>query len=144
MHFANFCAVILCFPNMQMLKILRKVVFQSNLNLINYPSFCAVRYLASQVMKLSEEERNKLVTPLQTNGWKIVEDRDAIYKELKFKNFNDAFGFMAKVALQAEKMNHHPEWFNVYNKVQITLSTHDVGGLSMKDVKLANFIDKAC
>ncbi|KAK5918266.1 hypothetical protein CgunFtcFv8_003045 [Champsocephalus gunnari] len=69
-------------------------------------------------------------------------DRDAIFKELHFKTFNQAFGFMSRVALQAEKMNHHPEWFNVYNKVQITLTTHDCGGLSKRDVKMATFIDK--
>lgn len=57
--------------------------------------------------------------------------------------FVQAWGFMSRIALQAEKMDHHPEWFNVYNKVQITLSTHDVGGLSQKDVKLANFVEKA-
>uniref|UniRef100_A0A8C1UR01 4a-hydroxytetrahydrobiopterin dehydratase n=1 Tax=Cyprinus carpio TaxID=7962 RepID=A0A8C1UR01_CYPCA len=57
-------------------------------------------------------------------------------------SFPQAFGFMCRVALQAEKMNHHPEWFNVYNKVQITLSTHDCGGLSKKDIRLAKFIDK--
>lgn len=72
-----------------------------------------------------------------------MESRDAIYKEFLFKDFNQAFGFMARVALQAEKMDHHPEWFNVYNKVQITLSTHDCSGLSENDVKLAKFIEIA-
>ena len=62
-------------------------------------------------------------------------------KNFCFADFNKAFGFMTRVALMAEQMNHHPEWFNVYNKVQITLSTHDVGGLSQKDVKLAKFIE---
>uniref|UniRef100_A0A671KQR9 4a-hydroxytetrahydrobiopterin dehydratase n=1 Tax=Sinocyclocheilus anshuiensis TaxID=1608454 RepID=A0A671KQR9_9TELE len=61
---------------------------------------------------------------------------------LRLFSFPQAFGFMCRVALQAEKMNHHPEWFNVYNKVQITLSTHDCGGLSKKDIRLAKFIDK--
>lgn len=73
----------------------------------------------------------------------MVEGRDAIYKEFLFKDFNQAFGFMTRIALLADKMDHHPEWFNVYNKVQITLSTHDVGGLSQKDVKLATFIETA-
>merc|ERR1711973_1032563 len=80
--------------------------------------------------KLSEEERTKEIEPLKTSGWSLVEGRDAIYKEFKFKNFNQAFGFMTRTALMAEKMDHHPEWFNVYNKVQITLSTHSAGGLS--------------
>ena len=59
-----------------------------------------------------------------------------------FQDFNEAFGFMARVAIQAEKMNHHPEWFNVYNKVEVTLSTHDCSGLSLNDVRLAEFMDK--
>uniref|UniRef100_A0A914CNI3 4a-hydroxytetrahydrobiopterin dehydratase n=1 Tax=Acrobeloides nanus TaxID=290746 RepID=A0A914CNI3_9BILA len=71
----------------------------------------------------------------------MVEGRDAIKKELKFKDFNEAFGFMTRVALKAETMDHHPEWFNVYNKVDITLATHFVNGLSERDVKLAKFID---
>ncbi|CAK9816370.1 Pterin-4-alpha-carbinolamine dehydratase 2 [Anthophora quadrimaculata] len=92
--------------------------------------------------KLTSEEREKDLKPLLSNGWTVQENRDAIYKEFLFNNFNQAFGFMTRVALQAEKMNHHPEWFNVYNKVNITLSSHDVNGLSQRDVKLASFIDK--
>ncbi|KZC05311.1 PREDICTED: pterin-4-alpha-carbinolamine dehydratase [Dufourea novaeangliae] len=95
----------------------------------------------SKMGKLTEEERKKKLTPLLTSGWSVQTDRDAIYKEFLFKNFNQAFGFMARVAMQAEKMDHHPEWFNVYNKVNITLSSHDVNGLSQRDVKLATFID---
>lgn len=72
----------------------------------------------------------------------MVEGRDAIYREFLFKNFNEAFGFMTRVALLADKMDHHPEWFNVYNKVQVTMSTHDCGGLSERDVKLANFMNE--
>lgn len=79
--------------------------------------------------------------PLFDNQWSMVEGRDAIKKQFLFEDFNQAFGFMTRVALKAETMNHHPEWFNVYNKVDITLSTHDVGGLSDKDVTLATFID---
>lgn len=92
--------------------------------------------------KISEEERKTVLKPLLSGGWSMVEGRDAIYKEFLFKNFNQAFGFMSRVALTAEKMDHHPEWFNVYNKVQITLSSHDVNGLSSRDVKLATFIDR--
>ncbi|XP_047234369.1 pterin-4-alpha-carbinolamine dehydratase 2-like isoform X2 [Girardinichthys multiradiatus] len=65
---------------------------------------------------LSPADRDQLVMELRVTGWMEVEDRDAIFKELHFKTFNQAFGFMSRVALQAEKMNHHPEWFNVYNK----------------------------
>lgn len=74
-------------------------------------------------------------------GWREVEGRDAISKSLRFKDFNEAFGFMARVALAAEKADHHPEWSNVYNKLEITLTTHECGGLSARDVKLAEFID---
>ncbi|XP_044263289.1 pterin-4-alpha-carbinolamine dehydratase [Tribolium madens] len=93
--------------------------------------------------KLTEEQRKSDLEPLLKNGWTVVNNRDAIYKEYLFKNFNEAFGFMTRVALLAEKMDHHPEWFNVYNKVQVTLSSHDVNGLSNRDVKLANFMEQA-
>ncbi|XP_015171188.1 PREDICTED: pterin-4-alpha-carbinolamine dehydratase isoform X1 [Polistes dominula] len=92
-------------------------------------------------MKLTQEERDSLLSPLLKSGWTVQAERDAIYKEFVFKNFNEAFGFMSRVALQSEKMNHHPEWFNVYNKVNMTLSTHDVNGLSQKDVDLATFVE---
>ena len=74
-------------------------------------------------------------------GWKKVSGRGAIHKSFKFGDFNEAWGFMTRIALAADKADHHPEWSNVYNKVEITLSTHDAGGLSDKDVKLAMFID---
>ena len=74
--------------------------------------------------------------------WKLVEGRDAIRRDFRFKNFSEAWGFMARVALLAEAQDHHPEWFNVYNKVEITLYTHDAGGLSARDLKLAADIDK--
>ncbi|XP_011255639.1 probable pterin-4-alpha-carbinolamine dehydratase [Camponotus floridanus] len=96
----------------------------------------------TKMSKLTPEEREQNLNPLLSSGWTVQSDRDAIYKEFVFKNFNEAFGFMTRVALQAEKMDHHPEWFNVYNKVNITLSSHDVNGLSQRDVKLATFIDK--
>ena len=73
--------------------------------------------------------------------WKEVPGRDAIQRKLKFSDFTDAWGFMTRVALAAEKADHHPEWSNVYNNVEIVLSTHDAGGLSEKDVALAKFID---
>ncbi|XP_058817949.1 pterin-4-alpha-carbinolamine dehydratase isoform X2 [Topomyia yanbarensis] len=95
------------------------------------------------VAKLSEDQRKELLQPLFDAGWTLVKDRDAIYKEYLFKDFNEAFGFMTRVALKADKMDHHPEWFNVYNKVQVTLATHDCGGLSERDVKLAKFLEEA-
>jgi 4a-hydroxytetrahydrobiopterin dehydratase len=91
---------------------------------------------------LTEEARAKDLTTLAKTNWKVVEGRDAIQKEFVFSNFVDAFGFMSKCALHAEKANHHPEWFNVYNKVDVTLSTHDCSGLSKKDIALAKIMDK--
>ncbi len=76
-------------------------------------------------------------------AWKEVAGRDAIARKFTFKNFNEAFGFMARAALVAEKLDHHPEWFNVYNRVDITLTTHDAGGLSQRDVDLARCADAA-
>jgi len=75
------------------------------------------------------------------DGWQEVDGRDAITKTLKFKDFNAAFGFMSRAALKAEQMGHHPEWFNVYNKVEVTLSTHDAGGVTRLDIELAEFMD---
>ena len=72
--------------------------------------------------------------------WTI--ERDAIFKKFEFGDFNEAFGFMTRVAIKADVMCHHPEWFNVYNRVEVTLSTHDIGGLSDRDMKLAQFCDK--
>ena len=78
----------------------------------------------------------------ELNDWKpTTDDRDAITKEFKFKDFKSAFAFMTSIALKAEEIGHHPEWFNVYNKVFVTLTTHDVQGLSEKDVNLGQFID---
>ncbi len=75
-------------------------------------------------------------------GWADVAGRDAITKTFRFKTFNEAFGFMTQVALMAEKMDHHPEWFNVYNRVEVTLATHDAGGVTARDIRLAHFMDK--
>ena len=76
-------------------------------------------------------------------GWTEVDGSDAIQKIFQFANFNEAFGFMTRVALMAEKLDHHPEWFNVYNRVEVTLSTHDAGGVTEKDTKLAAFMDSS-
>jgi 4a-hydroxytetrahydrobiopterin dehydratase len=76
-------------------------------------------------------------------NWSRESSRDAIQREFVFKDFNQAFAFMTQVALAAEKADHHPEWSNVYNKVRVTLSTHDAGGVTQKDLDLARFIDAA-
>ncbi len=91
--------------------------------------------------RLTGQEREQALRDLA--GWQEVEGRDAIRKSFTFKTFNQAWGFMSRVALKAEKMDHHPEWFNVYNRVDVTLSTHEVDGLSERDLELARFIDTA-
>lgn len=77
------------------------------------------------------------------DGWRTIDGRDAITREFRFKDFNAAFGFMTRVALYAERHDHHPEWLNVFNRVTITLSTHEAGGVTDKDIALAHFIDEA-
>lgn len=91
------------------------------------------------VHKLTAERRAEALKVLE--GWRDVPGRDAISRSFTFKDFNTAFAFMTRVALKAERMDHHPEWFNVYNRVDVTLSTHECGGLSERDVELAAFID---
>jgi 4a-hydroxytetrahydrobiopterin dehydratase len=93
------------------------------------------------VEKLTGEARSAALADLPE--WSEVEGRDAITRSFRFKTFNQAFGFMTRVALKAERLDHHPEWFNVYNRVDVTLATHDAGGVTELDVKLATFIDKA-
>jgi 4a-hydroxytetrahydrobiopterin dehydratase len=90
--------------------------------------------------KLDAAARQALAARLP--GWRVVDGRDAIQKTFKFKDFNEAFGFMARAALVAEKMDHHPEWTNVWNRVDVTLSTHSAGGLTELDLKLAEAMDK--
>ena len=89
---------------------------------------------------LSESDRAALLPAL--DGWTLVEGRDAIQKRFVFADFNTAFGWMARVALVAEQMNHHPEWFNVYRTVDVTLSTHDANGLTRRDIELAQRMDQ--
>lgn len=93
------------------------------------------------VAKLTPEDRQAALREL--SGWREVADRDAIARSFTFPSFGEAWAFMTRVALMAEKMDHHPEWFNVYNRVDVTLSTHDAGGLSERDLRLARFIDRA-
>jgi 4a-hydroxytetrahydrobiopterin dehydratase len=90
--------------------------------------------------KLTGDARKAALAGLK--GWSEASGRDAITKKFVFKDFNQAFGFMTRAALVAEKMDHHPEWFNVYKTVDVTLSTHDAGGLTDRDVRLAEAMDK--
>jgi 4a-hydroxytetrahydrobiopterin dehydratase len=90
--------------------------------------------------KLSPEARKAALAKVP--GWSEVAGRDAIAKKFVFKDFNAAFGFMTRAALVAEKLDHHPEWFNVYKTVEVTLSTHDAGGVTELDVKLAEAMNK--
>ncbi len=89
--------------------------------------------------KLTPDERQAGLKTLAQ--WQLVDGRDAITRSFRFKDFNAAVGFMTRAALVAEKLDHHPEWFNVYNKVDVTLSTHDAGGLTALDMKLAAAMD---
>ncbi len=91
------------------------------------------------VERLTGDARKKALSGLR--GWREADSRDAITKEFRFKDFNEAFAFMTQIALKAERMDHHPEWSNVYNRVAIVLSTHDCGGVSQRDIELAAFID---
>lgn len=91
------------------------------------------------IMKLTDAERAAVTQRLPE--WIEVPGRDAIQRSFRFADFSEAFGFMARVALLAERQDHHPEWFNVWNRVDITLTTHDAGGLSSRDMQLAEAID---
>jgi 4a-hydroxytetrahydrobiopterin dehydratase len=90
--------------------------------------------------KLAGEARKAALARLK--GWSETSGRDAITRKFVFADFNEAFGFMTRTALVAEKLDHHPEWFNVYKTVDVTLSTHDAGGLTERDIKLAEAMDK--
>ncbi|MAH84237.1 MAG: 4a-hydroxytetrahydrobiopterin dehydratase [Rhodospirillaceae bacterium TMED8] len=92
------------------------------------------------VKKLDTLQGNQEINSLI--GWSYVEGRDAITKSFSFSDFNAAFAFMTKCAMNAERINHHPEWFNVYNRVEVTLSTHEMGGLTDLDIECAKFMDK--
>jgi 4a-hydroxytetrahydrobiopterin dehydratase len=92
-------------------------------------------------VKLTQAERAAALADLP--GWTLDEGRDAIRRSFEFTDFNTAFGFMSRAAMMAEKLDHHPEWFNVYKRVDVTLSTHDAGGLTALDIELAHFMDAA-
>ena len=90
--------------------------------------------------RLSAEAR--LAALAELPGWSEVSGREAIERTFIFRDFNEAFGFMTRAALVAEKLDHHPEWFNVYDKVEVTLATHDAGGVSERDIELATAMDR--
>jgi 4a-hydroxytetrahydrobiopterin dehydratase len=92
--------------------------------------------------RLTKVDRETELAELLADGWQLVENRDAIKRSYKFKTFNQAFGWMTRVAMYAEKWNHHPEWSNVYNRVDVVLTTHSVDGLSELDIKLARVMDR--
>lgn len=97
--------------------------------------------LTMRPTKLSPDARTAAVSALTSSGWTETEGRDALHKAFKFRNFSEAWGFMSRAALVAEKLDHHPEWTNVWNKVSVTLTTHDAGGLTELDVTLAEAMD---
>ncbi len=90
-----------------------------------------------ELAKLSDDQIKEKLKELQ--GWQLVNGK--LHKEFQFKDFNQAFGFMTRAAIHAEKMDHHPEWFNVYNKLKVDLMTHDAGGITENDVKLAKILN---
>jgi 4a-hydroxytetrahydrobiopterin dehydratase len=92
------------------------------------------------VEKLTGNARKAALAKL--DGWSEVQGRDAITRTFTFKDFNEAFGFMTRAALVAEKLDHHPEWFNVYDRVEVTLATHDAGGVTERDVALAEAMNR--
>jgi len=92
------------------------------------------------VERLNDEDKRLALSEL--NGWAEIEGRDAITRSFRFRDFNEAFGFMTRVALVAERMDHHPEWFNVYNRVDVTLSTHDADGVTVRDIRLAKAMNR--
>ena len=94
------------------------------------------------VQRLDDTERARALAELP--AWAPTEGRDAMTRAFRFAEFKEAFAFMTRTALKAEQMDHHPEWFNVYNRVEVTLSTHDADGLTARDVELAKFMDAIC
>lgn len=108
------------------------------------PAQPKIRMFSLVPVRYSEAERNTIVPKLQSSGWeyRLDKNRDFIQKTYMFQSFTEAFAFMTEVAFHAESNAHHPEWFNVYNKVNVVLSTHDCSGFSKKDTELATIMDK--
>ena len=97
--------------------------------------------MEEQVKKITNDEKEKSLEPFLKTGWVYLSDRDAITKKYIFANFVEAFGWMSKVAIVSEKLNHHPEWSNVYKTVEVTLTSHEIQGLSHLDLELASKLD---
>jgi 4a-hydroxytetrahydrobiopterin dehydratase len=93
-------------------------------------------------MRKALKDEARTVALARIPSWRALAERDAVFKAFKFADFRTAFGFMTQIALIAERLNHHPEWSNVWNRVEITLTTHDAGGLTLRDVELAEAIDR--
>ncbi len=93
-------------------------------------------------VKLANQDIQVAITELGATGWSLVKDGKAVSKTFKFRNFSQAIGWMVQCALFAEKLNHHPEWFNVYNRVEVTLTTHSTGSLTDLDFRLARRMDR--
>ena len=93
----------------------------------------------AKLAPLAGTERTQALATLQ--DWQEIDGRDAIKKTFKFVDFSEAFGFMCRIALEAERADHHPEWFNVYNRVDVTLTTHDANGITYRDIELAQKMD---
>ena len=115
---------------------LKRFVMKKQINQV-FAYSSARSFATKSVEKLAGEEREKHLSRIGSTGWKVQNDRDAIEKNFEFLDFSQAWSFMSRAGLLAEKMDHHPEWFNVYNRVEVKLTTHDVGGLSELDFKLA-------
>ena len=93
--------------------------------------------------RLKDDRISAVAALAELPGWAVVEGRDALTRSYRFKDFECAFGFMTRVALNAERLEHHPEWSNVYNRVDVVLATHDAGGVTSRDVTLAKAMDEA-
>ena len=138
-------------PNKQSLFYLRVQIRWSILSII--PSLSVHHELKASAILRKTERNEDMVEKLtatqpetrlrNVDGWTKVKDREAIFKHFEFRDFISAFSWMTRVAMAAEKMDHHPEWLNVYNKVEVTLATHDVEGLSQRDFELARLMDTA-
>ncbi|KAL3803683.1 hypothetical protein HJC23_003737 [Cyclotella cryptica] len=117
----------------------------NDVTLTHHNGVCLSSLATPTIAPNISQRSTSLQTLLSNNpqiGWKLTRDRDAITKTFHFVDFNQAWEFMSKVAILAEEMNHHPEWFNVYNRVEVTLTTHDCDGLSNNDVEMATKMDE--
>ena len=120
---------------------LKRFVMKKQINQV-FAYSSARSFATKSVEKLAGEEREKHLSRIGSTGWKVQNDRDAIEKTFEFLDFSQAWSFMSRAGLLAEKMDHHPEWFNVYNRVEVTLATHDCGGISTNHIEMAEAMDE--